>query len=345
MTRRCTWIWTVLLLLPLTIEAQTQELLLTKAHHFSKAVPAADYSGIAWIGGNRYAVVDDKSERNGFYLFEVEIDTARRRLTKVECVDFVATDDAANFSKRRDAEGIAYLPHLNTLLIAGEADGRIIEYTLDGHPTGREVALPPMISNAVRNKGLESLSYQAATQRLWTCTEGPLPGDGTAATATNGACNRIRLMAFDGELIPCGQYAYLMDAPHSHKAARTFAIGISELCALPDGSLLVMERETRVPKRKIGSYVINKLYRVWPEMGIMTNADAPLTDNTPYLEKTLMAQWRTRLNLTRRNYANYEGMTAGPLLNDGSLLLLLVSDSQHHYGGILKDWFRLLIME
>ena len=44
-----------------------------------------------------------------------------------------------------------------------------------------------------------------------------------------------------------------------------YAMGVSELCALDDGSLLVLEREFRVPKKLIGASVEQKLYRVVPK--------------------------------------------------------------------------------
>lgn len=48
-------------------------------------------------------------------------------------------------------------------------------------------------------------------------------------------------------------YAYRMDAPAIRKRPQTYAMGVSELCVLPDGQLLVLEREVYVPKSKIGA--------------------------------------------------------------------------------------------
>ncbi len=62
------------------------------------------------------------------------------------------------------------------------------------------------------------------------------------------------------------------------------------------------------------------------------------------LEKELVAEFRTKLNLLRQNLANYEGMCLGPKLADGSRLLIMVSDSQNRYKGILRDWFRTVVV-
>ena len=49
----------VLLLVPVFAVAQRVELRGQRA--FPATVPAGNYSGITWLGGQRYAVVDDKS--------------------------------------------------------------------------------------------------------------------------------------------------------------------------------------------------------------------------------------------------------------------------------------------
>ena len=41
---------------------------------FQKSVPAGNYSGITWLGDDRYAVVSDKSSTDGFFVFRIDID-------------------------------------------------------------------------------------------------------------------------------------------------------------------------------------------------------------------------------------------------------------------------------
>ena len=62
------------------------------------------------------------------------------------------------------------------------------------------------------------------------------------------------------------------------------------------------------------------------------------------LKKTLLTEFRTKVNITRRNFANYEGICVGPKLSDGRQLLILVCDSQNQYRGVMKDWFRTVIL-
>ena len=140
-------------------------------------------------------------------------------------------------------------------------------------------------------------------------------------------------------------YAYRMDAPAIRKRPQTYAMGVSELCVLPDGQLLVLEREVYVPKSKIGASCQCKLYLVNPaEEQVFPMSASFASDDVPYVRKTLLTQWSTRLTLLGRSFANYEGMCLGPQLADGSQVLILLSDSQDQYAGVLKDWFKTIVL-
>ena len=107
-------------------------------------------------------------------------------------------------------------------------------------------------------------------------------------------------------------------------------MGVGGLAALEDGRIVVLERELYFPKKQIGSYCLVKLY---------------IVDPTKYqpgetLSKTLLTTFRTRFNLRRRNFANYEGICVGPKLADGRQLLILICDSQNQYKGVMRDWFK-----
>lgn len=305
---------------------------------FPQLIPPGNYSGICHFSGDQYLVVDDKSPTDGFYSFTITFDSISGSIQKVSCNSFLHAN-----RPHRDAEGIAWMPQWQTVLIAGEADNRILEYTKEGVPTGREIGLPEIYRSCGSNYGLESLTYSPVTHRLWTCSESTLPADGSQSTSLNGIANRLRLQSFNEQGLPLAQYAYQMDAPGQQRTSRIYAMGVSELLALDDGSLLVLEREFYVPSAKIGSFVRCKLYQVWPDEAATVGVE-PLTDTTSFLSKHLVYEWTTKLNLTRRNLANYEGMCLGPLLADGSRVLLLVADSQSRYKGVMKDWFLSIVV-
>lgn len=296
---------------------------------FASSVPAGNYSGITYIGDNRYALVNDKSVTDGFAVFRIGLDSVTGRIRNVTDEGFRAAS-----APNRDMEGIAFFPPDSTLFVCGEKDGRILEYSLDGQYTGRELNVPTEFAAATSDYGLESLTYNAVTHRFWTTTESTLPADGPRAHYNNKVRNRLRLQSFGDDLQPAEQYLYEMDAPQAGSAAAVYAMGVSEICALDDGRLIVLEREFFVPKGRFGSSVYCKLYIVNP------------SEARPgeLLKKTELLGFRTRLTLFSFGLANYEGMCIGPKLADGSIVLLMVSDSQNRYKGVLKDWFRTIIV-
>lgn len=277
-----------------------------KQKAFPQTVPAGNYSGICWLGGNEYAVVSDKSEEDGFFIFEIRVDSVSGDILSAQNLGFKTSG-----TPNRDGEGIAFCPRTNTIFISGEADNYIKEYSMDGRLTGRSIPPTPLFSSLPGNLGLEALSYNDSTRQLWTCNES---GD-------------IFLQSYGENLQPEQAIPYSLDSAVAHKAkAQFYAHGIGTICALDDGSLLVLEREFFVPKKKIGSFVNCKLFHF----------------NTTRQSKVLLTEWRTSLSLLRNDIANYEGMCLGPTLADGSRVILLVADSQNQYGHVLKDWIKSL---
>lgn len=147
----------------------------------------------------------------------------------------------------------------------------------------------------------------------------------------NGIRNHLRLMSFDDDLRYQGAITYIMDTPISNKWAKIYANGVSDLCALDDGRLLVLEREAYVASGYIGSWVVNRVYCI--------NTTGPVIP-----QKKLVAMWRTSFNLIHKDFANYEGMCVGPRLSNGRQVIILCADSQNQKGKFLRDWFRTIVL-
>ena len=275
-----------------------------RLQRFHKQLPPGNYSGIAPLGNNRYAVVSDKSEEDGFYVFRIEIDTLKGRITEVENEGFRSSG-----LPNRDMEGICYRPSTNTVFISGEKNNEVFEYALDGQRTGQRLEMPDIFKQSGANYGLESLTYSIHDHLFYTTSEHPLKGD-----------SLLRIQTFGDDLKPQRQYLYQPDVPISSK----HIYGVSELCALDDGRLLVLERQIRIPRLKLGASTTVRLYEVRP-------------NEEPFLEKRLVKELHTHMNLFSRRFANYEG-----LCQPSPGLLLLIADSQNRYKGILRDWFLLI---
>ena len=346
---------------------------------FPKTVAAGNYSGIAHLHDDIYAVVSDKSDSALYFNFRIQVNPKTGELEQVENLGFTErTDGTMNdgkpwqgLEKGFDHEAIVKVSD-STLVIASEGYCCLKEFSiLPTSADAAKVGYPQNLwesrwpsSEFYPNYNFESLSFDSVHQYLWTIPESTLRKDGQPATPQNGLTNRLRLMRLNwgkikedsnkeeySEQVSSKKdsrymmtYAYQMDQPSTHKKADIYVMGVSELCALPDGQLLVLEREAFIPKIKIGAFCKCKLYQINPLNSEEFALKEKFSSDTPFLKKRLLAEWKTGLTLSKRSFANYEGMCLGPKLEDGSQVVILLSDSQDQYAGVLKDWFKTIVI-
>lgn len=346
---------------------------------FPKTVAAGNYSGIVHLHDDIYAVVSDKSDSALYFNFRIQVNPKTGELEQIENLGFTErTDGTLNDGKPWqgqekgfDHEAIVKVSD-STLVIASEGYCRLKELPI--LPTSADAAKVGYQQNLWEsrwassdfypNYNFESLAFDSVHQYLWTIPESTLRKDGQPATPQNGLANRLRLMRLDwgkmkedsnkeeySEQVSSKKdsrymmtYAYQMDQPSTHKKADIYVMGVSELCALPDGQLLVLEREAFIPKIKIGAFCKCKLYLINPLNSEEFSMKEKSLSDTPFLKKRLLTEWKTGLSLSKRSFANYEGMCLGPMLEDGSQVVILLSDSQDQYAGVLKDWFKTIVI-
>lgn len=346
---------------------------------FPKTVAAGNYSGIAHLHDGIYAVVSDKSDSALYFNFRIQVNPKTGELEQVENLGFTErTDGTLNDGKPWQAqekgfdhEAIVKVSD-STLVIASEGYCRLKEYPI--LPISADAAKVGFSQNLWEsrwpssefypNYNFESLAFDSVHQYLWTIPESTLRKDGQPATPQNGLANQLRLMRLNWGKIKedsnkeeyseqvsskkdsryMTTYAYQMDQPSTHKKADIYVMGVSELCVLPDGQLLVLEREAFIPKIKIGAFCKCKLYLINPLNSEEFSMKEKFSSDTPFLKKRLLTEWKTGLSLSKRSFANYEGMCLGPMLEDGSQVVILLSDSQDQYAGVLKDWFKTIVI-
>ena len=281
-------------------------------------LPSWQYSGITHVSEDTYAVVHDK--RGGLFFFTITLSSDGKLQTAQAFEAYPVSRDIL------DNEDIVYVPETQTLFVSAEADQSIREYGLSGKATGRRLSIPEDLAHSRKNQGFESLAY--ANGKFWTTTETPLPSE----DRPHVHC----LQAFSLEtLSPSARLYYQTDEPSVSPAnasrATAYVHGISAMTALPDGRLLILEREVYVPgeglgKKVKGTFCECKLFSVNP------------ADDSPILRKTLLRQFRTKA----LNLANYEGMCLGPVLSDGRQTLLLLADSQDGAGGLTHEYLQII---
>lgn len=346
---------------------------------FPKTVAAGNYSGIAHLHDDIYAVVSDKSDSALYFNFRIQVNPKTGELERVENLGFTERTDGnlndgkpwLGLEKGFDHEAIVKVSD-STLVIASEGYCRLKEFPI--LPTSADAAKIGYQQNLWEsrwpssdfypNYNFESLAFDPVHQYLWTISESTFRKDGQPATPQNGLANRLRLMRLNwgkmkedsnkeeySEQVNSKKdsrymmtYAYQMDQPSTHKKADIYVMGVSELCVLPDGQLLVLEREAFIPKIKIGAFCKCKLYLINPLNSEVFSMKEKFSSDTPFLKKRLLTEWKTGLSLSKRSFANYEGMCLGPMLEDGSQVVILLSDSQDQYAGVLKDWFKTIVI-
>lgn len=280
-------------------------------------IAPGQYSGIAHVGEDVYAVVHDKALGGGLFFFTLSFLPDG----SIGAVSAFETD--AGGPQGRDNEDVVYVRETGTLFVASEADQSIREYSLDGRETGRQLRVPQELKTCRHNLGFEALAYSEGL--FWTTTEAPLPGE-----------DFHRLQSFKcSTLAPARQYKYMADNPSaSAEGTQAYVHGISAMTALPDGRLIVMEREVCVPsgsfRDMLGAFTLTKLYLI-----------DPLHDKKSPLQKVPLGCFST----SALNLANFEGMCLGPVLQDGRQTLLLLADSQDGSKGLTAEYIRVMALD
>lgn len=271
---------------------------------------AAELSGITYAGDTTYYAVGDSGPKSIWQLY-TSLNTSTGRIRSSLVTGAIAAPELGS-----DSEGIALRPGRGSVFISDEITSSISEFSLSSGAKVGSVDVPAIYrpANVQNNMGLESLTYRDG--ELWTANEEALRPDGALSTTTAGSW--VRLQQFTGEnLSPAGQFGYLTD-PISELSpfVEVERSGLVDLLVLPGGELLALERE-------LGGFLPrfrSRIYLVGLSGATDVNALPSLADGgfTP-VSKILLWQGMSGFN-------NFEGLTLGPALSDGSYGLVLVSD-------------------
>ena len=233
----------------------------------------------------------------------------------------------------RDAEGLALDPLSGTLWASSEWEPpSISEFGLDGLATGRTAPVPSIQRDKLRsNLSLESLTISPDGLTMWTANEQALECDGESSSGNTTVSTVVRLTRYTRETAQggwqaAGEWAYICDPCAGTTSAQS---GLSGLCALPDGSLLALERE--VSTTTCGRCRIYRLTTGALAAATEVSAIPALTNAT----FSAVGKGECLLEFTGPSPSSllgpyelivYEGIALGPKLSDGSRAVYLVSD-------------------
>ena len=309
-------------------------------------IPGGNYSGITPLGGDSFAIVDDKSPRGGFYILHLQIDSVTGEVISARRSDFIGPSEG----RPEDNEDIVFVPSRQTLFLTSENASTVEEYTLDGQKTGRRLHIPSQfgIANLQDNSGLEALAYDDSTGRFWTTSECRLKSDSRVWDG-HDSVQAMRIQAFDSTLAAAEQYPYLLSAPQLRTDGLYYTHGIPAMTYLGDGQMLIMERELAVPRGYFGAKTCIRIFVTQLDSIRAITGDTRLETlpRQAFLNRHEVARFTTGINLTRINFGNFEGMCLGPKLQDGHQTILLLSDSQNNAGNSLarlKDYIKVIVL-
>ncbi len=287
---------------------------LSPVGEFALAADAPEgLSGITWLGDDSYALAEDSGGR--IHRAHIVLDAVTGAITN--CT-FTGVQSVPGLV---DAEGIACEHESGLLFVSDESGAKILKLLPDASPI--RVPLPDFFTHTRPNKSLESLSCEHSNRGagfcLWTANEDALTIDGPPSSATNAPLVRIAsLPPFAIKKDAGDWWFYRLDAaqggPIPGAGPDVPFNGLVGLAALGDGKLLVLERSCGlVPSEDSGapSLITSSIYYVDTSR---TKPGSP----TPLKKKLL---WRQGFP-----FSNYEGITLGPKLADGSRAVILVAD-------------------
>ncbi|MBY0114061.1 MAG: esterase-like activity of phytase family protein [Phycisphaerales bacterium] len=276
--------------------------------------PVAGLSGLSWTGpeigggGSTYMAVMDNS--NKLVRLSISI-TSDGTISSASLLP----SGGLSLSDSRDFEDIAFRGTArDAVYLCEEGSPEIREYRLDTGALVRVLSRPAIFANRRSNFGFESLSLNRTQSALWTANEEALTNDGSASTPSTGTW--VRLLRYDAAKTPptpVAQFAYQTQPMHGSviSGARS---GVSQVVALPNGKLLVLERsfafgatlfQTRIYEFDVASAT--------DVSGLTTLVG---TTYTPATKRLLYSGDQT----------NLEGLCLGPKLPDGSYALLGIVD-------------------
>ncbi len=258
-------------------------------------------SAVSRIEGDRYYCVDDR----GGMLHEVEI-----KLNAAEDDGTFRVLRSVRLGGCVDLEGCAYDPLDGRVWVSDEKDGSIRQFD---PATGRETAvveIPGVFRRHMRrNRSFEALALSPDGLSLYAANEDTLVCDGAPATNERGGIIRIQEFVRDGAGAPwrpARQFMYPTEPVEGTRYSGIAISGVAALCVPGDGSLLVLEREMS-QKNPLFPTFHARLFEI-----ALSSATVPVEKRVVWDEETM--------------FANYEGISLGPVLKDGSRALVLVSD-------------------
>jgi hypothetical protein len=296
-------------------------------------------SGITYDADKQvyYAISDDRSSKAPARFYSLKINLQSGKLEKDQIkftkVTTLLNENGKNFPEwSLDPEGIAFTGNSVFVSSEGDVDRQISpfikEFSLDGKLL-KTLPIPQLFlpddkgTKGIRNNlAFESLTLTPDRKYLFTATENALVQDGAVPSLQSGSpCRILRYDALSGN--PERSFVYITEPlpPGANPVGQLTTNGLVDLLAIDENRLISLERGFSL---ETGTVI--KLFEISLEKGDRIEGLESLKTR---LGEISPAQKRLLLDLETLKVPldNIEGLTFGPVLEDGNRGLILVSDN------------------
>ncbi len=303
-------------------------------------------SALVYHGNQLWVASDDKGKFGDprFYIFNLKIQKDSVSL-KPEAVHYI-TDIPVPLRGEKsllDLEGIVLLPN-GDLIVSSENNNdkkprvppRLLlvsskgKYKSDIQIPEKYIpeALGKQDKGLKNNAGFEGLTRTEDGKWIFAANEASLNTDEPVGAEGFEQGDRIRILKFDDKNQLAAEYAYQLDVPSKLGSGIEVFRGVSEILAINESKLLVMERGVRLHKtgwtQTVALYLTD-LKTADDVIKIKNLSDTKLK----FAHKVKVLDLETDLQHQRPNKAlqNFEGLAWGPMLPNKKKSLLLISDN------------------
>ena len=321
---------TLLAVLPMTVDAA---LSVSRGTLIRRSYGPVSLSGITYAGGDDYYAVADNGSVCGLYKVTVKLSSDGKSISSY------SVGAKRSLAMAADIEGVAYDPGSGKVWVSDESNQTITEYDPTDGTVCRRVDIPPVLKKIVRNYGFESLTISGDGLTMWTANEEALTCDGDRSSYSAGTT--VRLVKFTRETVAddwklVAMYPYTTDKwTYRYSYGTAGRRGVSDLCALPDGSLLVLERELSSDSAGTGwsaAFGVTLFYSINRVTPAAMAAATDVKDANNGLKA--MSGWKavSKITLLRSTedttyWSNVEGICLGPRLATGGCELMTLTDA------------------
>jgi hypothetical protein len=294
-----------------------------KVNHVILPEPASgdvsEMSGVTYLGpvGEAHRFIAVQEDHENVVRFDVML-TAEGEIASIANVVNIPIDDDLDF------EGIVYTnPTRNSVFLSDEDTPGVHEVSLASGDVLQSLTIPTVFEKRRGNNGFESLTRTPDASTMWTANEESLKVDGPISSPTAGTM--VRLLRFDvnGDVVTTGsQYAYPVEKIHGAMFSEARS-GLADLVAMPDGTLLALERSAAIAFPPF----LNRVFEInfSGATDVSQGAPASWLENTIYTPVGKELLWSGTVDTAQ--FHNLEGLCLGPRLGNGKWSLIGVVDS------------------